>query len=69
MAPILKQLVISSKSNPINRDLYTVVEMQGAISFDTATKTDIRVGDTISFQEVSDYLNSQQVDVQVTVRL
>lgn len=67
--PIAKQLVVSSKSSPIDRDLYTVIEIVGAISFNTAEKSDVRVGDTLTFQQINDYLNGPQVDVQVTVRL
>jgi hypothetical protein len=67
MANILKQITISSTSNPPSRELYTVTELQGAVSFDTPTRTDVRVGDTIAFQEIQDYLAGTAVDVTVVV--
>jgi hypothetical protein len=68
MANILKTLILSSTSKPPSRELYTVVEIQGAVNFDTPTRTDVRVGDIISIQEVIDYLAGASVDVTVIVR-
>jgi hypothetical protein len=58
MALALTQLTVSAASNPPSPDLYKVVEMQGAITFDTPTRTGVRVGDNIAYQELLDYLNS-----------
>jgi len=68
-APILKQITVSSKSNPLDRNLYTVVELQGAASFSTATQSDVRVGDKVTFDDLNNYLNGSSVNVLVIVKL
>jgi len=64
-----QQITLSSQSNPPSRDLYTVVELQGAVAFDTATRTGIRVGDSLGFQEVQDYLAGPGAGVLIITKL
>lgn len=70
MALLTKQITVSQndpRSNPVGRDYYLVKEIQGAVNFNTPTKTDVRVGDTITFQEIYDYLTGPGVDVLIIV--